>query len=320
MPSRPVSVHLLWGEDPFLLREAAAEILEGVAPVEVEGAEWRGGETSDLATPSLFGDRRALLVTHAKSLPDDAIAELRTYVQNPAPDAPLVLLAVVGERAKAPATLAKLVQPVGAIREVRVARKDLPGWVNRRAVARGVTLAPEAAAALVGSIGEDPAALDQALVQLSTAFPDERVTAEVVGRQFSGLGEQHTWDLCDRAFRKDVAGAMRSLRALNESRGDPLMILGAIAARLRDLIRIRALPERMPPSEVARAAGLRFEWQARGYRDQAKRFTLEDLVEIHAEVVEADRLLKSAGADAAVVTLPMLIARIAGEPVTSGAG
>jgi DNA polymerase-3 subunit delta len=305
MPSRPVSVHLLWGEDPFLLREAAAEILEGVAPVEVEGAEWRGGETSDLATPSLFGDRRALLVTHAKSLPDDAIAELRTYVQNPAPDAPLVLLAVVGERAKAPATLAKLVQPVGAIREVRVARKDLPGWVNRRAVARGVTLAPEAAAALV---------------QLSTAFPDERVTAEVVGRQFRGLGDQHTWDLCDRAFRKDVAGAMRSLRALNESRGDPLMILGAIAARLRDLMRIRALPERMPPSEVARAAGLRFEWQARGYRDQAKRFTLEDLVQIHAEVVEADRLLKSAGADAAVVTLPMLIARIAGEPVTSGAG
>jgi DNA polymerase-3 subunit delta len=320
MPSRVVSVHLLWGEDPFLLREAALEIVGDVQPVEVDAAEWRGGETSDLATPSLFGERRALLVTGAKSLSDDALAELRTYVQNPAPDAPLVLLAVVGERAKAPAALAKLVEPVGDVREVKVARRDLPGWMTRRATARGVRLAPDAAAALVGSIGEDPAALDQALVQLSTAFPDERVTAEVVGRQFRGLGDQHTWDLCDRAFRKDLAGAMRSLRALNESRGDPLMILGALAARLRDLMRIRAFPERMPPSELARAAGLRFDWQARAYRDQARRFTPEDLVEIHVQVVEADRMLKSAGADAAAVTLPVLIARIAGEPVAAGAG
>ncbi|MGZ4137753.1 MAG: DNA polymerase III subunit delta [Actinomycetota bacterium] len=241
-------------------------------------------------------------------------------MRQPAPAAPLVRLAVVGERAKAPASLVKMVEPVGEVREVKVARKDLPGWVTRRAAVRSVQLAPDAAAALVGSIGEDPAALDQALVQLSTAFPDERVTPDVVGRQFRGLGDQHTWDLCDRAFRKDLAGAMRSLRTLTESRADPLMILGAVAARLRDLIRMRALPERMSPSEAARTAGLRFEWQARAYRDQARRFSPGDLTEIHEQVVEADRMLKSAGADAAVVVLPMLIARIAGEPVTAGVG
>ncbi|MGZ4125844.1 MAG: DNA polymerase III subunit delta [Actinomycetota bacterium] len=320
MPSGRAPVHLVWGEDAFLLREAAAEILGDVQPVEVDAAEWQGGETSDLATPSLFGDRRALLVTDAKSLPDDGVTELKAYLRQPAPDAPLVLLAVVGERAKAPASLVKMVEPVGEVREVKVARKDLPGWVTRRAAVRSVQLAPDAAAALVGSIGEDPAALDQALVQLSTAFPDERVTADVVGRQFRGLGDQHTWDLCDRAFRKDLAGAMRSLRTLTESRADPLMILGAVAARLRDLIRMRALPERMSPSEAARTAGLRFEWQARAYRDQARRFSPGDLTEIHEQVVEADRMLKSAGADAAVVVLPMLIARIAGEPVTAGVG
>jgi DNA polymerase-3 subunit delta len=320
MPSGRAPVHLLWGEDAFLLRDAAAEILGDVQPVEVDAAEWQGGETSDLATPSLFGDRRALLVTDAKSLPDVGVVELKSYLQQPAPDAPLVLLAVVGERAKAPAALVKMVDPVGEVREVKVARKDLAGWVVRRAAVRSVQLAPDAAAALVGSIGEDPAALDQALVQLSTAFADQRVTADVVGRQFRGLGDQHTWDLCDRAFRKDLAGAMRSLRTLTEGRADPLMILGAVAARLRDLIRVRALPERMSPSEAARAAGLRFEWQARAYRDQARRFRPAELTEIHEQVVEADRMLKSAGADAAVVVLPMLIARIAGEPVTARVG
>jgi DNA polymerase-3 subunit delta len=318
--TRRSSVHLLWGEDAFLLREAAAEILADVQPFEVDAGQWQGGETSDLATPSLFGEPRALLVTDAKSLPDAGVAELKTYLQDPTPDAPLVLLAVVGERAKAPAALVKLVEPVGGVREVKVARKDLGGWVGRRAGVRSVQLAPDAAQALVGAIGEDPAALDQALVQLSTAFPGERVTADIVGRQFRGLGDQHTWDLCDRAFRRDLPAAMRSLRALTESRADPLMILGAIAARLRDLLRVRALPDRMAPSETARAAGLRFEWQARAYREQARRFTLDELVDIHEQVVEADRLLKSAGADAAVVVLPMLIARVAGEAVSAGVG
>jgi DNA polymerase-3 subunit delta len=320
VPAGSIDVHLLWGEDPFLLREAAAELLADVQPVEVDAAEWRGGETSDLATPSLFGERRALLVTDAKSLPPAAVAELEAYLAHPAPGATLVLLAVVGERAKAPAALAKLVRPVGDVREVRVARRDLPGWVARRASIRRVRLAPDAATALVSSIGEDPASIDQALVQLSTAFPEQRVTTDLVARQFRGLGDQHTWDLCDRAFRKDLPAAMRSLRALTESRADPLMILGAIAARLRDLVRVRALPERMPMSDVARAAGLRFEWQARAYRDQARRFTLGQLVLIHDEVVEADRLLKSAGADAAGVVLPMLVARIAGEPLSARAG
>jgi DNA polymerase-3 subunit delta len=318
--TRRSPVHLLWGEDAFLLREAATELLADVQPVEVDAAEWAGGETSDLATPSLFGERRALLVTDARSLPDAGLVELRSYLGHPAPDAPLVLLATVGERARAPAALAKLVESVGEVREIKVARKDLAGWVMRRAGVRSVQLAPDAGPALVAAIGEDPAALDQALVQLSTAFPGDRVDAEVVGRQFRGLGDQHTWDLCDRAFRRDLPAAMRSLRTLTESRADPLMILGAVAARLRDLMRVRALPDRISSSETARAAGLRFEWQARAYREQARRFTLEDLVEIHEQVVEADRMLKSAGADAAVVVLPMLVARIAGEPVTAGVG
>ena len=62
------NVVLLWGEDPFLLREAALETLGEVRATEVDAAEWRGGETADLATPSLFGDARALLVIDCRSL------------------------------------------------------------------------------------------------------------------------------------------------------------------------------------------------------------------------------------------------------------
>lgn len=310
-PSKP-PVHLFWGEDAFLLREAAFEVLgREVQPREIEGGEWQGGELGDLATPSLFGERRALLVTDARALPDEAMKELAAYLASPAPDAPLVMMATVPERGKAPAALVKLVQPVGHVREVKVARKDLPGRLIARGKAKGVAVAPDGAAALVDTLGEDTAALEQALDQLASAFPGERVTRELVAKQFRGFGEQHVWDLCDKAFARDLPGSMRSLRTLLEARDDPLMILGGIASRLRDLLRVRELPERIPLADVAREAGLRFEWQARRYREQAKRFSMDELVELHARVVEADRALKSGATDD--VVLPLLVTAIAGE-------
>lgn len=305
-------VHLLWGQDEFLLREAALEILGELHPREIDAADWEGGETADLMTPSLFGERRALLVSNAKSLPDEGVAELKRYLDAPDPDAPLIVTATVGERAKVPAALAKLFDGVGSIVEVKVQRKDLPGWLAQRARAKELSLAPEGAAALVDTLGEDPAALEQALEQLASAFPGERITAELVGRQFRGLGEQHIWDLCDRAFARDLPGAMRSLRTLMEARGEGLMILGGLASRLRDLIRVRSLPDRMPPGELAKQAGLRFEWQARRYRDLAKRYTLEELAEVHERIAWADRALKSGATDD--VVLPMVVTAIAGDP------
>jgi len=91
------------------------------------------------------------------------------------------------------------------------------------------------------------------------------------------------------------------------------MILGGIAARLRDLLRVKALPDRMPPAELARAAGLRFEWQARRYRELARRFSLGELVDLHGRVVDADRAMKSGSTED--VVLPLLVAAIAEERV-----
>ena len=306
-------VHLLWGEDAFLLREAAFELLGDLRPIEVDAAEWQGGETSDLATPSLFGERRALLVSNAKALPEGGLRELGRYLETPDPDAPLILLAVVGERAKAPAALAKLVKDAGTVIEVKLPRKELPAWILRRAKAKQLDLAPDGAAALVETLGEEPGALEQALDQLASAFGGQRVTRETVARQFSGLGEQHVWDLCDKAFAQDMSGAMRSLRTLLESGEAGLLILGSITARLRDVVRIKALPERMSQTEAARAAGLRFDWQVRRYREQARRFSPEELVEIHEVIAWADRALKSGATDD--VVLPLVVTQIAGESV-----
>jgi DNA polymerase-3 subunit delta len=305
----PSAVTLLWGEDAFLLRETALALLGEVRAVEVDGGEWLGGELHDLATPSLFGEARALLVTDCRSLSKDALGELKDYLAAPDPDARLVLACTVAERGKVPVGLQRLVEPVGEIRQIQVPRKEIEPWLVQRASNAGLDLSPPAARALVQTLGEDLGQLASAVDQLVNAFPAQTITPDHIRRQFRGLGEQKTWDLCDRAFAKDLSGAIRALRSIEENGDEALMVLGGIAVRVRDLLRVRALPDRLGPGQVAKQAGLRFEWQARRYQQQARNFSLEQLIEIHDRVADADRSLKS-GAPGDVV-MPVLIAAIA---------
>jgi DNA polymerase-3 subunit delta len=310
MAVKTAPVTLLWGEDTYLVREAALTLLGETKATEVDAAEWQGGELQGLATPSLFGEPRALLVNDARSLRKDTIEEIARYLENPDPDATLVIACVTAERGKVPVGLQKLVEPVGEVRKVDIARKELEPWLVARAKENGLDLAIPGARALVETLGPEPGQLNAALEQLQDVFAGRRIGPREIAQQFRGLGEQKTWDLCDRAFGKDLPGAIRSLRAIEEGGDDPLMVLGGIAARLRDLLKVRSLPDRMPPAQVAKEAGLRFDWQARRYQQQARNFSMARLVALHDEMTEADRALKS-GATGDVV-MPTLVTAIAG--------
>jgi DNA polymerase-3 subunit delta len=309
----PVTVSLFWGDQPFLLREAALEVLdrEHVRATEVDAREWRGGETTDLATPSLWGHRRALLVTNCQALPEGGIRELRSYLSAPSPDA-LLVLTVVSRAARTPPALVKAVQEArGVARQVVLRRQDLPKWLVDRAAAGGARLTGPAAATMIATLGDDPATLAQAVEQLISAFPGTPLGPEHVRAQFRGLGEQRVWDLCDQALTGRLPEALVTLRSLLEAREDPLLVLGGIASRIRDLIRVQAVPERLAPAEAATAAGLRFDWQVRRYREQARRFGPGRLATLHRQVVETDRALK--GGVAGDVVLSMLVAAMAGH-------
>jgi len=306
---------LIWGEDEFLLRESAHDLLaqHGLRADEVDAAEWQGGETSDLATPSLFGERRALLVTGAQSLSDAAATELRAYLSgHGAGDDSVLVLTAISRGRSGPAIGKAVTAAGGGVRQVTLRRQDLPRWVLDRSKRRGVSLSPPGAAALIAAVGDGPAELDQAVEQLRSAFPDQPVGPEQVHAQFRGLGDQQIWDLCDRALAGRLGDALVALRSLLEDREAGLLILGGIAARVRDLIRVRSLPDRMPAAEAAKAAGLRFDWQVRRYREQAARFTREELDALHERIAEADRAIKGGvGED---VVLPGVVAALAGRP------
>lgn len=222
-----------------------------------------------------------------------------------------MLTYVVSPRAKGPpAKVAKLLQGRARIERIAVERKDLPRWVGQRATKLGVKATPAGATALVETVGEDPAVLAQSVAQLADAFHEEGVTPATVAAQFRGFGERRIFELCDAAFGGNARDALRYLAAMLGAREQPLAILGGVAARVRDLLRVRSLSPSMPLKDVAREAGLRFDWQARRYREQAGRYEPEELADIHRRVVEADAQLKQGGQGDVVLT--MLVTRIAG--------
>ncbi|HVM12334.1 MAG TPA: hypothetical protein VM638_07660, partial [Actinomycetota bacterium] len=227
-------VLLLWGESDYVLRLAAREAFGDERPAEVDAAEWRAGATGDLATPSLFGERRGLLITSAQDLPAEAIEEVARYAEAPDPDALLVLAATTGDRAKSPpAKLARPLKDRAEVRRVALDRRELPAWLAGRARARGIAATPDGLRQLVEVLGDDPAALDQAIEQLGSAFPSEGVTPATVARQLRGFGDRRIYELCDAAFARDPVTAHRYLRSMLDAREEPLAILGGIASRLR---------------------------------------------------------------------------------------
>jgi DNA polymerase-3 subunit delta len=195
---------------------------------------------------------------------------------------------------------------------VVVRRQDLPKWMIDRAKARDLRLTGPGATTLMSIVGDDPATLDQSVEQLASAFAGKPVGPDEVRAQFEGLGEQRVWDLCDRAFTGRTAEALVALRSMLEAREEPLMILGGIASRMRDLIRVRALPDRMSSADAARAAGLRFDWQLRRYREQAGRYSMEELTWLLERAVDADRAMK--GGYPGDLALGALVTAIAGQP------
>jgi len=250
-------------------------------------------------------------VTGFQGAASEALDEIARYALEPNPESKLVLTYVVSPRAKGPpAKVTKMLQGRARIERIAIDRRELPRWVLERARKHDLKATPAGAAALVETVGEDPGVLGQSVAQIADAFRDEGLTPATVAAQFRGFGERRIFELCDAAFGGNARDALRYLAAMLGAREQPLAILGGVAARVRDLLRVRSLPPGMPLKDVAREAGLRFDWQARRYREQAGRYESQELADIHRRVVEADAQLKQGGQGDVVLT--MLVTRIAG--------
>jgi DNA polymerase-3 subunit delta len=239
-----------------------------------------------LSTASLLGGRRLVVIRDADDMLKEGVDALAGYFESPAPGSVLVLVAA--GRTKLDAAVART--------GVRVALdapkgRRLVGWIRRRASGHGLKVDDRAAWALIDSVGGELRDLDSSLIQLLSALgTGARVTGADVARAFPRNADQRIYVLTDAVGDRRLPVAMTNLRRLLLQGEDPLVLLGALAAHMRRMLRARRYAE-MGTSAVADALGLP-SWRAERLAKQARVYREAELVAAVGALAEADVEIK----------------------------
>lgn len=297
-------VFFLFGDEEYSKEETASAIVAAHLDPATRDFNYDQLRASDveaetlasiLATPPMMAEWRVVVVRDVQVIATQA--RLRSVIEDvvdrPPAGTVVVLLASLPERSKAQ-VWEKLKKKATAVEFAPLAAADVPGWLIAHADARGVELETGAARALSAAIGEGLGVLTQELAKLiDYAGERKRITKDDVAALVGRIPRQNRWDWFDMVSDGRFTEARAGLHVLlDESESGVGLVIGlgtqflrlAIAARGGE----RALGEVLPPHQ--RWLAKRLVKQARGWHPEALDRALADLL-------RADRLLKSASLD-----------------------
>lgn len=245
-PLAPVT--LVVGAEELLVDRAIGDVVRAVRAQDPEAdvrdlapGALQAGMLSELASPSLFGERKVIVIRSAQDLGTDLVGEVTRLIADPADEIVLVLAHLGGPKGK---KLLDAVRKVG-VREVACPKVTKVG--DRIAFARaefrvaGRSLTEDACRTLVEAIGNDLRELASACSQLM-ADVDGVVDEEVVSRYYSGVAEASSFTVADKAVEGRTAEALEQLRWALSVGVAPVMVTSALAQSVRQIARVGAAP------------------------------------------------------------------------------
>jgi len=250
----------------------------------------------DMASPSLFGDIRIIVVREAHELGDDVRTSLAAFASDQPEDVVLVVAHAGGNKGKklVEACKAAGARVVGCQKLTKPA--DRLAFVQAEFHAAGSEVTAGACRAVLDAVGGGLRELAAACGQLAVDTPGA-VDESVVGRYFRGRADASGFVVADRAIEGDGAGAIVELRFAAAAGVVPVLVVSALASQIRTLARV-ASAGRMNADTIARDLKLP-PWRVDKARRQCRGWTPESLVAAHAAVARADAEVKGGGTDAA---------------------
>jgi DNA polymerase-3 subunit delta len=255
------------------------------------------GTLAELTSPSLFSERKVIVVRNAQDLSADTVKDVKAYLADPVEEIALVLLHAGGAKGKG---LLDAARKAGA-REVACPKMTRPAdrlaFVRQEFRTLGRSATPEATQALVDAIGSDLRELASACTQL-TADVDGTIDAAVVARYYTGRAEATGFEVADLAVTGRTADALERLRwAL--SVGQPLPgITFALASGVRAIGKLASAPRGANPGQLARDLGMP-PWKIDRVKQQMRGWTADGVSLALRAVAEADAAVKGGSADPA---------------------
>lgn len=298
----PPPVTVVTGPEELLRDRAVSQVVRASRAVDPEtevrdlsAVGLQPGVVTGLASPSLFGERKVIVVRDVQDAADEITAELKSYTSAPADDTALVLVHSGGVKGKGLLDAAR--KAGAAVVECKAVKweSDKVKFVVAEFKEAGRRVTGDAAAALVDAVGSDLRELASACSQLVSDTTGV-VDAAVVERYHAGRVEVSGFKVADAAVEGRCEEALRLLRQALATGADPVPVNSALAMGLRNLARVGGASRMTRPEDLARELGIA-PFMVRKARGQLAGWTEDGVATAIAAVAEADAQIKGAGTD-----------------------
>lgn len=293
--SDPAPLQLVVGDEPFLVTRAIDEAVAAVQAAYPQAEVKRlgvtalqPGELTDLISPSLFAEERAIVLSGAQEAGKDTVAAILDYATAPTEGIVLIVGHSGAGRAK---LLADGLRKAGAtvVECPRITRyEERLSFVKNEVRRSGGRITTEAVAALVDAVGSDLMELSAAATQLATDT-EGTVDETAVARYHRGRADVTGFVVAEKVMTGDRTAALEALGwAINL--GVPhVVVADALADAVRTVARVRSSgggdPYRlastlgMPPWKVKKAMA-----QSRGWEDDGLAQAIQLVADVNADV------------------------------------
>jgi DNA polymerase-3 subunit delta len=307
-----VPLTLVVGDEELLVSRAVSEVVTAARAADAEAevrdltaSEVARADLDDALSPSLFGERRVVVLRGAQDLAKDVVDALLGYVADPLPEVALVVVHAGGQKGKA---------LLGALVAVKPRRVDVPrvtkpserrDFVRRELRADGRAVDEDAVSLLLDAVGTDLRELASAAGQLR-ADTEGAITLDAVARYHRGRAEASGFAVAERAVEGDLGGALELARWGTSTGLAPVLVTSALASTLRSMALV-ASAGGAPAGQLAAHLGMP-PWKVDKTRRQVRGWRPEGLSDAVRAVAAADADVKGGATDAGYAVERALLA------------
>jgi DNA polymerase-3 subunit delta len=254
------------------------------------------GDIADALAPSLFSERRALIIKDLQDLDEDCKEEITRYLQAIDPTTTVVFVHKGGVKGKALLDAIKKAKPEIIACEPLKKEAEKEQFIKELFLDSGRKASPAAVKALVGALGGDMRELQQAVSQISLDAPAGTIDEAIVDKFHQGRVETTGFDVADATLDGNLPIALVTLRSALETGTDPVMVTSAIASSLRNLAKVSGANRGTKSFELAGELGMA-PWQIDKARRQLAGWTPRGIAAAVEAVAGADADVKGASSD-----------------------
>jgi DNA polymerase-3 subunit delta len=309
-------LYLLYGEEEFLIQEALDLIIgtivdPGVRDFNFNVVYCRNTPASEIVnlaeTLPFMSERRLVIAREFDALKAAEIEALVPYLNNPSPHTCFVMVSGPGRYDKKSVITA--VEAHGAIvRFYPLLDRELVGWIDAWARARGLSIQRDAAEYLWQTVGNDLQKIGNELRKVEIYLKDKKSIAyDDVKAVVGDFREYSSFDLAAALGQRKAEKSLLILSRLLQEGEAPVGLLGSIAWNFRRLLQAKAMEAAgVGPDEIMKKLRVIFH-QTGLFKDQMKRYTMDELRKAFSAMLQADRALKSSGLPGRLVLERMIL-------------